>query len=76
MAQETWTNDDVQGFAGQLAGFYESLSPAERQIFADMLSDDVRGSDEVAGYLSSEQPLPVQAVTAAVSEYLLTQTAE
>jgi hypothetical protein len=71
MTDTRWTADDVQGFTARLADFYSDLTPAQKQIFADMLEDDVRGSDEVAGYLQSDEPLPSSVITTAVADYLM-----
>lgn len=74
MNDTQWTADEVQGFASKLGDFYTELSPTQKQIFADMLDDGVRGDDEVAGYIANDGTLPASTVVKAVSEYLMTQT--
>jgi len=71
MTDQRWTRDDVQRFADKLGSFYAELSDTEKQIFADMLEDGVRDTDDVAGYVQSADVVPTAAVTTAVTDFLL-----
>ncbi len=72
MAEILWSDAEVQGFTAKLGDFYDSLSPAGRQIFTDMLHEEVRGSDDVAGYLQIEPgQIPAAVLAPAVAEFLM-----
>lgn len=71
MSDTTWTADEVQGFVARIGEFYGELTEAERQVFADVLSDRVQESVEVSGYSLTDQPLPTSAISEVISEYLL-----
>ncbi len=76
MSDAAWSAEDVAGFAARLAAFYEDLSPGARQIFVDLLPEQVREFGDVAGYSMMEQAIPATALTAAVTDYLLRRAAD
>lgn len=66
----------MAGFAARLAAFYEDLSPGARQIFLDLLREQVRESADVAGYSLMEGAIPAATIAAVVTDYLLRRAAD